>query len=91
MTRNVGGYALDTLVTDFGTFGVATNRWMPAGQIAFIDTSVCKPVFLQIPGKGSLFVEELARTGSSRKFQLYGEVGLEYGPERYHVLIKDLS
>lgn len=89
--RTVGGVAIDTLVTDFGTFGVVLNRWMPAGQIAIIDLSVCYPWFLEIPNKGLLFTEELARTGASRKFQLYGEVGLEYGPESYHALIKDLS
>lgn len=93
-TRNVGGVAIDTIVTDFGTFGVMNNRWMPAGQIAIVDLSVCYPVFMEIPtphGAGTLFVEELARTGSSRKFQLYGEIGLEYGPANAHALIKDLS
>jgi hypothetical protein len=89
--RSIGGVAVDTLVTDFGTFGVMLNRWMPAGQIAVVDLSVCYPWFLEIPGKGLLFTEELARTGASRKFQLYGEIGLEYGPENYHALIKDLS
>lgn len=89
--RTVGGVAIDTLVTDFGTFGVMTDRWMPTGQIAVVDLGVCYPVFLEIPGKGLLFTEELARTGSSRKFQLYGEVGLEYGPTNAHGLIKDLS
>ncbi|HET6816880.1 MAG TPA: DUF5309 family protein [Mycobacteriales bacterium] len=89
--NSIGGVALDSVITDFGTFGVMLNRWMPAGQVAIVDLSVCYPVFLEIPGKGLLFTEELARTGSSRKFQLYGEVGLEYGPERYHALIKDLS
>ena len=88
--RTIGGLAVDTLVTDFGTFGVMLNRWMPAGQIAGIDLSVCAPVFLDIPGKGLLFTEELARVGAARKFQLYGEIGLEYGPELYHFLIKDL-
>lgn len=91
MTRNVGGVAIDTIVTDFGVFGVAVNRWMPTGQIAVLDVSVCQPVFLDIPGKGHLFVEPLAKTGASDKYQLYGEVGLEYGPEVYHGLIKDLS
>lgn len=89
--RTVGGVAIDTLVTDFGTFGVMLDRWMPAGQLAVVDLSVCYPWFLEIPNKGLLFTEELARTGASRKFQLYGEVGLEYGPENYHALIKDLS
>lgn len=89
--RTIGGVAIDTLVTDFGTFGVMVDRWMPAGQIAVVDLSVCYPVFLEIPGKGLLFTEELARTGASRKFQLYGEVGLEYGPTNAHGVIKDLS
>lgn len=90
-SRTVGGVAIDTLVTDFGTFGVMVNRWMPAGQLAVVDLSVCRARFLNIPGKGMLFVEPLGKTGSSEKWQLYGEVGLEYGPERYHALISDLS
>jgi hypothetical protein len=89
--RNVGGVNIDTLVTDFGTFGVMLNRWMPSGQIGVVDLGVCYPVFLEIPEKGLLFTEELARTGSSRKFQLYGEVGLEYGPTNAHGVIKDLN
>ena len=88
--RTIGGLAVDTLVTDFGTFGVMLDRWMPANQIAILDLSVLYPVFLNIPGKGLLFTEELARVGAARKFQLYGEIGLEYGPELYHALIKDL-
>jgi hypothetical protein len=89
--RTVGGVAMQTLVTDFGTFGVMIDRWMPVDQIAIIDLSVCSPVFLNIPSKGLLFVEELAQTGATRKFQLYGEVGLEYGPETYHGLITELA
>jgi hypothetical protein len=89
--RNIGGVNIDTLVTDFGTFGVMLNRWAPAHQIGVIDLGVCYPVFLEIPNKGLLFTEELARTGSSRKFQLYGEVGLEYGPTNAHGVIKDLT
>ncbi|MFD6474387.1 DUF5309 family protein [Streptomyces anulatus] len=91
MTRNIGGVAVDTLVTDFGTFGVMLNRWMPTGQIAVVDLSVCAPVWLEIPGKGLLFAEQLAKTGAKESWQLYGEVGLEYGPESYHGAIKDLS
>ena len=77
-------------MTDFGTFGVMVNRWMPAGKIAIVDLSVCKPVFLEIPGKGLLFVEPLGKIGSSTRYQLYGEIGLEYGPETFHARIDDL-
>jgi hypothetical protein len=89
--RNVAGMNINTVVTPFGTFGVLVDRWMPANQIAVVDLSVCYPVFLEIPGKGLLFTEELSRTGSSRKFQLYGEVGLEYGAPTAHGLLKDLT
>lgn len=91
MSRNIAGMAFDTIVTDFGTFGVMLDRWMPTGQIAVADLSVCAPVWLEIPGKGLLFAEQIAKTGASEKWQLYGEVGLEYGPETYHGLIKDLT
>ncbi|WP_433597917.1 SU10 major capsid protein [Nocardia sp. CA-135953] len=90
-TRDIGGVAIDTIVTDFGTFGVMLNRWFPTGQIGILDLSVCRPVFLEIPGKGHMFVEPLAKTGASEKYQLYGEIGLQYGPEVYHGAIKDLS
>lgn len=88
--NSIGGVAMDTIITDFGTFSVALDRWMPDREIAVVDLSVCYPVFLEIPNKGLLFTEELARTGSSRKFQLYGEVGLEYGPTNAHGILKDL-
>lgn len=90
-SRNIGGVAVDTIVTDFGTFGVMLDRWAPAGRIEIVNLGVCAPVFLNIPGKGHLFVEPLAKTGSADKYQIYGEVGLEYGPESYHGSIRDLS
>jgi hypothetical protein len=89
-SRNIGGYNLQTIITDFGEFAVALNRWFPAGGIGIIDISVCQPVFLENPDKGVLFAEPLGKTGASDKYQLYTEVGLEYGPEQYHGWIKDL-
>lgn len=90
-TRNIGGVAIDTLITDFGVFGVVVNRWMTTTQLAIVDLSVCRPRFLEIPGKGLLFAEPLGKVGAAEKWQLYGEIGLEYGPETYHALIKDIT
>lgn len=95
-SRTVGGVNIETIVTDFGVFGVMLNRWVPTVatnnyRIAVVDLSVCAPVFLTIPGKGHLFAEPLARTGSAESYQLYGEIGLEYGPESYHGDIQDLK
>ncbi|MEV4020174.1 DUF5309 family protein [Nonomuraea angiospora] len=90
MSRDIAGVAVDTIVTDFGTYGVMLDRWMPADQIALVDLDQCAPVWLPIPGKGRLFVEPIAKTGASEKYQLYGEVGLKYGAEQAHGLLKDL-
>jgi hypothetical protein len=46
---------------------------------------------LDIPGKGHFFVEPLAQSGASYKFQVYGEIGLEYGPEQFHAKITNLA
>lgn len=91
-TRNVGGVAIDTIVTDFGVLGVMLDRWWPTGELAVVNLGVCEPVWLDIPGKGhGLFAEPLSQVGASVDVQLYGEVGLEYGPEIYHGVLDDLS
>jgi hypothetical protein len=84
MDRTIGGVAIKTIQTIFGTFGVAMNRSMPAKTLLVADMSVCFPVFTAVPGKGVLFTEPLAKTGATEKYQVYGEIGLEYGPEIFH-------
>lgn len=83
-TRNVGGVALDTIVTDFGVLNIAIDRALPADAIAVASLEQVHPVFLSIPNKGVLFEEDLAKTGASDKTQIYGEIGLEYGNEAAH-------
>ena len=89
-TRNVGGVDLNTIVTDFGTLNVAIDRALPADAIAVVSLEQVAPVFLNIPGKGVLFEEELAKTGASDKSQIYGEIGLEYGNQAAHGVLRGL-
>ena len=89
--RNIGGVNITTIETDFGEIGIVYNRHIPADDILIADLAYCKPVFLDIPGKGHFFAEPLAQTGSAYKFQIYGEVGLEYGPEQFHGKITNLA
>lgn len=86
-SRSVGGVNIETIVTDFGTFGVVLDRYMPTDEIALLDMSVISPCFLPIPGKGHFFAEPLAKTGAYDHVQIYGEIGIKYGPEQYHGLI----
>src|SRR5262245_18370770 len=90
-TRNVGGVNVQVIETDFGRIGIMLERAMPSTALAFAHIGLCKPKFLVIPGKGVFFVEALAKTGASEKYQLYGEVGLEYGDEASHSKITGLG
>ena len=90
-SRNVGGVAVDSIVTDFGTVNVMLNRFMPQDAIAVCTLAECQPVFLEVPEKGHFFAEPLAKTGSSDDVQLYGEVGLAYGAESHHGLVTGLD
>ena len=83
-SRTVGGVDMTTVITDFGTLNVITNRHMPKGTLAVVSLDQCMPVYLEVPGKGHFFAEPLARTGAAERVQLYGEVGLAYGNERAH-------
>ena len=91
VSRNVGGVAVSTIETDFGQLNVALNRYMPADQVVAISLDQCAPVFLETPGRGFLFSEPLAKTGSTDRAQIYGEIGLEYGPEIAHGKITGLT
>jgi len=90
-SRTIGGVNVETIVTDFGTFGVVLDRYMPADVLGLFDMSVVAPCFLPIPGKGHFFTEPLAKTGSYDHVQIYGEIGLEYGPEQFHGQITTIT
>lgn len=90
-SRTVGGVAVDSVVTDFGTLNVMMSRHIPQDAIVACSMEQCQPVYLEIPGKGHFFAEPLAKTGASDKVQLYGEVGLAYGNERTHALLRGLK
>ena len=89
-SRNVGGVNLTTIVTDFGVMNVMLDRLMPQGTLAVVSLEQCRPVYLEVPGKGHFFAEPLAKTGATDRTQLYGEVGLEYGNQAAHGKLEGL-
>ena len=90
-SRTIGGIAVDTVETDFGRVGVMLDRYMPKETLVIASLEQCRPVFLEVPGKGHFFAEPLAKTGSSDDVQLYGEVGLEYGNQAAHAKVAGLA
>lgn len=83
-SRTVGGAAIDQIVTDFGTVGCQIDQHMPNDTILFYNPDVIHPVEMIVPGKGNFFYEELAKTGAGTTGQIFGQIGLDYGPEWYH-------
>jgi uncharacterized protein DUF5309 len=90
-TRDVGGVSVQTIETDFGRLNIMMDRACPASSVVFTQLKMLKPKFLLIPTKGFLFVEPLSKSGASEGYQLYGEVGLEYGDEGMHGKIEGLT
>lgn len=89
--ERIGGVTVDRVLTDFGEFGILLDRAMPVDAIAFLSLDQLRPVFLNVPGKGVFFEEALAKTGASDDVQLYGEIGLEYGNEASHGILRGLA
>jgi len=89
--RNVGGVDIKQIETDFAVLGVVWAPNIPAATILIADMAFCSPVFLPVPEKGVLFYEELSKTGASEKGQIYGQIGIDYGPEEMHGKITGLS
>lgn len=90
-TRDVGGIRIRTILTAFGTINFVLEQDMPQTSLAFVNMGVMSLMALEVPKKGVLFREELAKTGASEKWQIYGELGLDHGPEYFHAKITGLA
>jgi hypothetical protein len=89
--RNIGGTNIKLIETDFAELGIIWAPNVPAATVLIADLAFCAPVFLPVPEKGVLFYEELSKTGASEKGQIYGHVGVDYGPEEMHGTITNLA
>lgn len=90
-TRDVGGVRIRTVLTAFGSINFVLEPDMPAGTLAFANVGAMSLVGLEHPEKGVLYREGLAKTGAADRFQIYGELGLNHGPEHLHAKITGLA
>jgi hypothetical protein len=86
----IAGLQLRQLWTRMAKINVVYEFDMPAGSIVFFQPEKCRAVTMPVPGKGTLFVEPIAKTGSSDRAQIYGEWGIDYTDEIFHGRIDDL-
>lgn len=90
-SRTVAGINVTDIVTDFGNVGVALAPSMPQGSLLIFNPEVCHAIEQPTPGKGNFFYEELAKTGAGERGQIFGQIGLDYGPEWMHGKITGLA
>ena len=82
--REINGIALSSVVTPIGVVYLYLGECLPAGTALLLNLDVISLVFQPVPGKGNFFLEPLAKTGAGEKYQLFGQIGLDHGPEWYH-------
>lgn len=72
------------LITDFGNMHIVLTRTMPQDTLLCYNPAACHLVEQPTPKMGNFFLEPLAKTGAAKKFQIYGQAGLDYGFEKLH-------
>ena len=83
-TREINGIQLSSVITPLGEVFLMKGECLPAGTALLLDLAVIAPVFQPVPGKGNFFLEMLAKTGAGETYQIFGQAGLDHGPEWYH-------
>lgn len=73
------------------TIKLVLGAFIPAGTALIFNPKYIGPVEQPVPGKGNFFLEELAKTGAGTKYQIFGQIGLDHGPEWFAAKITGLS
>lgn len=89
--RDINGIAVDKVLTPLGNVYLKDLKYLPAGTVSLFDPFIMAPVEQMVPGKGNFFIEELAKVGAGTKKQIFGQIGLDHGPEWYSAKITGLS
>ena len=88
---NEYGIQIRDLYLPTATVHIAQGQFIPEGTAYLLNFDAIAPVEQPVPGKGNFFLEPLAKTGAGEKYQLFGQIGLDYGNECLHGKITGLS
>lgn len=86
--RAVAGLKLRQLYTRFGILNLVLEPDMPLQYFAIFNLGMAGIVGLPVPNKGILFEEPLLKSGSADQTQIYGQLGIDHGPEYMHCKVK---
>ena len=88
---NEYGIQVRDLLLPIGKIRTALGEFIPAGTAFAFNFDAINPVEQPVPGKGNFFLEPLAKEGAGDKYQIFGQIGLDYGNELLHGKITGLS
>lgn len=89
--QGVYGLQIRDLLLPSGTVHIAEGEFIPAGTVYLLNLDVMQPIEQPTPDKGNFFLEPLAKTGAGEKYQIFGQIGLDYGAEFLHGKITGLA
>lgn len=89
--REVNGIALSSVITPMGVVYLKLGECLPTGTAMLLNLDAISPVGQPVPGKGNFFMEQLAKTGAGEKYQIFGQIGLDHGPEWFHAKFTGIS
>ena len=81
----------DVVLPIGATIKLVLGAFIPAGTALIFNPKYIGPVEQPVPGKGNFFLEELDKTGAGTKYQIFGQIGLDHGPEWFAAKITGLS
>lgn len=85
------GVQVYDVILPLGVVHVALGEFIPEGTAFLFNFDVIGPVEQPTPGMGNFFLEPLAKNGAGTKYQLFGQIGLDHGPEWMHAKITGLK
>jgi len=90
-SREVNGISLSKVLTPLGEVNLYLGEFLPAGTTGIFNFDVIYPVEQMTPGKGNFYLDALGKTGAGEKYYIFGQTGLDHGPEWYHGKITGIS
>ena len=78
------GIRVEDLILESGVVTIMTGYELPSGTALLLNMPALHPVAQPVPGKGNFYLEELGKTGAGEKYQIFGQMGLDYGMEFLH-------
>lgn len=90
---SIGGVNLQqiNIPAAMGLFTLLPHRYIADSKLLFVDMGAVGSVEQPVPGKGSWFIEPLAKTGATVDFMVYGKWGLAHGPDYAHLMIDNID